>query len=54
MRKIPPLLREGEPQFEDCCDEFPGRHGSYFVIPITSDPTMDMARAGALESDGRR
>jgi hypothetical protein len=28
--------------------------GSYFVIPVASDPTMESARAGALESDGRR
>jgi len=25
----------------------------FFVIPVASDPTMDWARAGALESDGR-
>jgi hypothetical protein len=41
-------------RFEESCDEFPGRRGSYFVIPVASDPTMDSARAGALESDGGR
>src|SRR6266851_4511835 len=28
-------------------DEFPGRHGFHFVIPVASDPTMGSARAGA-------
>jgi hypothetical protein len=28
--------------------------GLIFVISVASDPTMDSARAGALESDGRR
>src|SRR5258708_39071825 len=37
-------------------DEFPGRRGFAFVIPVASDPTMDSARAGAhrvrQEGDG--
>jgi len=33
------------------CDEFPGRRRSHFVSPVASDRTMDLARAGALESD---
>src|SRR5258706_7565037 len=37
-------------------DEFPGRRGFAFVIPVASDPTMDAARAGAhrfrQEGDG--
>ena len=56
VRSVPPLLRsrERELRFEGGCDEFPGRRGSHFVIPVASDPTMDSARAGALESDGGR
>ena len=36
------------------CDEFLGRRESHFMIPVASDPTMDSARAGPLESDGGR
>ena len=43
-----------ELRFEDSCDEFPGRRGSDFVMPVASDPTMDSARAGPFESDGGR
>jgi hypothetical protein len=32
--------RERELRLEDCCDEFPGRRGSNFVIPVASEPTM--------------
>jgi hypothetical protein len=32
----------------DGCDEFPGRRGSDFVIPVASDPAT-----GALEPDER-
>src|SRR5437899_7985845 len=45
--------RERELRFEDCCDEFPAARGSHLVIPVASDPTMDSARAGALDSDWR-
>src|SRR5947199_1922896 len=40
-----------ELQFKDCCDEFPAPRRSDVVIPVASEPTMDSARAGALESD---
>jgi len=43
-----------ELRFEDSCDEFPGRRGSDFVMPVASDPMMDSARAGPFESDGGR
>ena len=41
-------------QNEHLCDEFPGRRGSHFVIPVASDRTVDSARAGALESGEER
>src|SRR5258706_15325612 len=56
-----PAMR-GSPAFPGICppgplrDEFPGRRGLAFVIPVASDPTMDSARAGAhrfrQEGDG--
>jgi hypothetical protein len=33
-------IRERGLRCEDGCDEFPGRRGSNFVIPVASDPTI--------------
>jgi hypothetical protein len=38
--------RERQLPFEDGCDEFLGRRGSYFRDPVASDPT----RIGSGES----
>src|SRR5437660_1256289 len=40
-------------EFADSRDEFPIRGQSQLVIPVASDPTMESARAGALESRER-
>jgi len=36
--------RVGKLRSERSCGEFPGRRPSHFVIPVVSDPTMDLAR----------